>query len=386
MLRAAPLHPQQVDPHLPSPLALIISKAMARNPRDRYATARQFARDLEAFANDRPLKLDAAESWSTTKDRRYTLVLAACAVITLLLLGSFAATLFLGNQQQNAESATIERLREEIAEARQQKRDPLAPTPDLDARLGRSVTLDEESYRTSRRIATDKRAWATSELRDQPDVILTAELKSKARAYLEEADKQREAGDIGLALQNIESALEIAPRLPEALIAKGHLLVENEQIDEATWIYSMVLEQDSASEDLKERALLARGRAYIDLEDPVSDHLAEHDLSRVTGSLCWRAGMELARLNVDRQRLPRAYLLHRKLLERMRKQGALIAGEVTKNEAATLHLRYAQIAMKLGREVAEVEDSLRSARELSEDEELDLEIERVTEALDEALR
>jgi len=46
---------EQVCPELPGDLAVIIGKAMARDPRDRYADAQQLQHDLEAFLEDRPI-------------------------------------------------------------------------------------------------------------------------------------------------------------------------------------------------------------------------------------------------------------------------------------------------------------------------------------------
>jgi serine/threonine protein kinase len=49
---AEPVPPRVLDPQFPADLEAIISKAMARNPRDRHDSAAELAGDLERFASD----------------------------------------------------------------------------------------------------------------------------------------------------------------------------------------------------------------------------------------------------------------------------------------------------------------------------------------------
>src|SRR5262245_16828868 len=51
---ADPLPPRSVNSDIPRDLETIVLKAMSREPGTRYATARDFAEDLEAFLEDRP--------------------------------------------------------------------------------------------------------------------------------------------------------------------------------------------------------------------------------------------------------------------------------------------------------------------------------------------
>ena len=51
-----PPGPRKLNPAIPRDLETIVLKAMAREPRDRYPTAGELARDLECFLEDRPIQ------------------------------------------------------------------------------------------------------------------------------------------------------------------------------------------------------------------------------------------------------------------------------------------------------------------------------------------
>ncbi len=50
-----PIALRQVNPRIPAELEVIISKAIGKNPQERYATAPELAEDLERFCNDQPI-------------------------------------------------------------------------------------------------------------------------------------------------------------------------------------------------------------------------------------------------------------------------------------------------------------------------------------------
>ncbi len=79
---------RQLVPNLPRDLEMVVGKAMAREPADRYATARELAEDLEAFLADRPVQarrlpvLEILSRWC----RRHPAVASLLVTIAVLLL------------------------------------------------------------------------------------------------------------------------------------------------------------------------------------------------------------------------------------------------------------------------------------------------------------
>src|SRR5262249_20346692 len=51
-----PRPPRRVNPAVPAELETIVLKAMAKNPAERYATARELADDLRRFLEDQPIR------------------------------------------------------------------------------------------------------------------------------------------------------------------------------------------------------------------------------------------------------------------------------------------------------------------------------------------
>ncbi len=113
----APL--RQVNPRVPRDLETIVAKAMAREPDDRYATARELAEDLERFLTDRPIRarpvglLEQALRWRRRHPAVAALSAAVVALLALTALGGWWAAGRLWDLYQkarNAEQAKAERI------------------------------------------------------------------------------------------------------------------------------------------------------------------------------------------------------------------------------------------------------------------------------------
>ncbi|MEM7675221.1 MAG: serine/threonine-protein kinase, partial [Myxococcota bacterium] len=85
-----PIALEELTDELPSDLLAIVSKAMARDPRDRYRSAEEMAEELRRFNTGRLVRAHAYSSWELT--RRFlrrnvgivlTLLLASCVLIGL---------------------------------------------------------------------------------------------------------------------------------------------------------------------------------------------------------------------------------------------------------------------------------------------------------------
>ena len=58
-----PPRPRQINPAIPKELEIIVLKAMAKEPQDRYATAQDLADDLRRFLEDRPIRARPLTFW-----------------------------------------------------------------------------------------------------------------------------------------------------------------------------------------------------------------------------------------------------------------------------------------------------------------------------------
>ena len=83
-----PKSPQKLNKAIPAELEIIVTKAMAKNPAERYDTAQELADDLKRFLEDRPIRarrptlVQRAAKWS----RRHKPIVWSAAVSTFLLL------------------------------------------------------------------------------------------------------------------------------------------------------------------------------------------------------------------------------------------------------------------------------------------------------------
>jgi serine/threonine protein kinase len=118
-----PLPPRTLDRSLPADLELIVLKAMAKGPSERYASAQELADDLRRYLEDRPVLatrpglVDRAVKWSR---RHKALVLSAVALLLLATFGLLISTLLIGRSHRLA-TAAYEREKLKTAEAEQQR-------------------------------------------------------------------------------------------------------------------------------------------------------------------------------------------------------------------------------------------------------------------------
>ena len=94
-----PITPRKLNKAIPEELEIIVLKAMAKNPAERYDTAQELADDLRRFLEDRPIRarrptlVQRAAKWS----RRHKPVVCSAAVSTFLLLVVGLVGLGIGN-------------------------------------------------------------------------------------------------------------------------------------------------------------------------------------------------------------------------------------------------------------------------------------------------
>jgi serine/threonine protein kinase len=91
----APPAPRSVDPAIPADLETVLLKAMAKDARDRYATAAEFADDLARFLSGEPVLARRPSPWDRAKrwaGRHPAAVATALVSLVVVVLASAVAT------------------------------------------------------------------------------------------------------------------------------------------------------------------------------------------------------------------------------------------------------------------------------------------------------
>jgi tetratricopeptide (TPR) repeat protein/predicted Ser/Thr protein kinase len=90
--------PSKWEPALKGDLDLILLKAVRKDPQDRYATVEQFAEDLQAFIESRPVRARPAGAWYRARKfvRRNRVAVAAAALAVI----SLSTALYEANRQR----------------------------------------------------------------------------------------------------------------------------------------------------------------------------------------------------------------------------------------------------------------------------------------------
>jgi serine/threonine protein kinase len=97
ILHEDPRLPRAIDRSIPPELETIVLKAIGKTPAERYATAQEFADDLQRFLEDRPIRArrpslpEKARKWAR---RHRGMVISAVVALLLLVAGQSVATVF----------------------------------------------------------------------------------------------------------------------------------------------------------------------------------------------------------------------------------------------------------------------------------------------------
>jgi tRNA A-37 threonylcarbamoyl transferase component Bud32 len=166
-----PKAPCAITPAIPVGLETIVLKALRKEPADRYATAQEFADDLQRFIDRRPIlarRPGIAERFRMWA-RRHPAALLVCAVVLLLVTaGSVVSAALVGAEQ---EKTRAEQLRAEDAYQRERQR-----AEEAEGRLVLARRAIDELFRVSE-----------EELADRPGMeMLRKLLLRSALAYYQE--------------------------------------------------------------------------------------------------------------------------------------------------------------------------------------------------------
>ena len=103
-----PIAPKSIDPSLPIELDTIIRRAIAKLPSERYATAGDFADDLQSWLHDKPIKAKPPTTWERLakwRRRNSGLVAVASGMLLVSTLALSATTLMVWSEQRATHSA-----------------------------------------------------------------------------------------------------------------------------------------------------------------------------------------------------------------------------------------------------------------------------------------
>lgn len=118
-----PKSPRSIDKSIPPELETILSKATAKEPSERYQTARALADDLRRFLADEPIHARPPTLWdkSVKWTRRHkSVAVSALAVLLIIAIGSFISMLLIAREQGKTKKA-YDGEKQKAIEAEQQR-------------------------------------------------------------------------------------------------------------------------------------------------------------------------------------------------------------------------------------------------------------------------
>lgn len=225
---------RRLNPAVPVDLATIVAKAMAKDPSNRYETARHFGDDLARFLDGRPIAArpvgPIARSWRWC--RRKPLQAGLAAALALAVIVGFA-----GITWNWREAVRQKRL---LAAAEQEARKQAAKADAINRFLIEGLLVQAEPSRspverhvTLLEVLDRAAAGVGTSFADQPEIEATIRL-AIGRIY-------HGLGEFPKSEEHYRAALERFDGLPrgnnpgrlEALCERGHLLTHLNRLDEA---------------------------------------------------------------------------------------------------------------------------------------------------------
>ena len=118
-----PKSPRSIDKAIPPELEIILTKATAKEPADRYQSARALADDLRRFLADEPILARPPSTWDKTVKwtrRHKTVAYSAVAVLVIAAIGLLTSTVLIAREQRKTQDA-YDRERQKATEANEQR-------------------------------------------------------------------------------------------------------------------------------------------------------------------------------------------------------------------------------------------------------------------------
>jgi serine/threonine protein kinase/WD40 repeat protein len=284
------VRPRSIEPSIPADLETVILTAMARNPADRYRSARDLGDDLERFCKDEPIRarkpssLESLIRWSM-RNRLTAASILAILFLTAVVVPVITIAYSLKLSQEVSRSQTAER-QTGIANANSKRQ------------LVESLIQQARAVRVNRSISAKEDCIKTLQ---QANRVLN-ELVTSANYSLTIRMELRDEAIAALALPEFRESYHLPLEKParkssDFLHAKGDLIVLRERDQERE--YTTVRDRN----DMEKAILKLSGRAENARINQTKTHLLTHSGSRE--QTCEVAIWRIAdREKIWRERLP----------------------------------------------------------------------------------
>jgi serine/threonine protein kinase len=228
--RAQPPSPRSLNPKIPRDLETIVLKAIAHEPRDRYATAGDLARDLECFLEDRPIQARPFSSlerlWRWARRNRAVAALAASTLVLLAAVAAVASVGYVRTARANADEQTQRKKAEETTSLAVEALDSIFQQFAADRTAPASAALVVDSEQTITLPAQPVLSQEAAAILEQMLAFydrLAEQGGDDAKLRRKTADANRRVGDIRQRLGHYEQAraaythaIELFARLADA--------------------------------------------------------------------------------------------------------------------------------------------------------------------------
>jgi tetratricopeptide (TPR) repeat protein len=332
-----PRPPRRVDAAVPPELEVIVLKALEKEARSRYATARELADDLRRFLEDRPVRarrpslLDRTRKWA----RRHRPAVWSAAVAAFMTLASLAGALGWVVRDRAARRAIVlwdlERAADDLERAANdlERWREVGKRPEVMAAAGRAEALLKEAADDPRLAARARELVADRKLVESLEGVrsVQAEVDVRGNRFLLEASVPayraafRDFGLFPEAATPDEAAARLHGRPPAvhatAMAALDHwlILARHKKAPEAGWLEAVLRAADADSWRWRVREARARNdrRALEELAaDPAATRQPPEALFVLSRSLRERGAREsaLALLRRAREACPGDFWLN----------------------------------------------------------------------------
>ncbi|MCA9234868.1 MAG: protein kinase [Planctomycetales bacterium] len=285
--------PRSIRPSIPRPLEAICTKAMAREVRDRYLTARDLADDIERYLADEPVSAYAepwrARAWRWMKRRR-ALVMSTVAAL-LVTAAALALGLVWSQAAQRREAALRTQAERNLDKARQ-------AVDDYFTNVSEDTLLNQPGMQTLRMnlLSFAQKYYEEFLAENEDNAALRDELAAAefnlGRILQNIGDKEAATGHFTTAVRLAEAAYAANPAVPQqvllanavnalggALMATGQVAEAREQFARATSLRQELASEEPANQEYQRKlanSLMNQGVAELASGDENADAAIEY--------------------------------------------------------------------------------------------------------------